>query len=137
MLKPAAAFLFLAIAVLPSFAEANCPAINGRYRFVYKKEGDRHLFHEVYMLTRQDRAGFSYLWDRDTYQIADGKFYPVRIGEKEAELRHTCEDGTLLQELRAKGSEKIWWSRYKVLNRMEIEVSGNYPGQSGIYQKQL
>ena len=136
MLKPAAAFL-IAVSVAPSIAQAECPVINGTFQFVYKREGGQDYFYQVEIYTRQERDRFSYTWDTKTSIIADGKFYPIRVGEQEGELRHACEDGTLLRELRRKGSDKIWWKRFKVLNRMEIEITGNYPGKSGIYQKQL
>jgi hypothetical protein len=120
---------------LPLRADA-CPVMNGTFRFVYKRDAERIYFHEARMLTKVDRGVFSYLVDVDTYYLADGVARAIHIDGREAMLRFTCEPGgTLLQELIEKNPPATWWKRYKILNRNEIEILGNYPGKNGIYRR--
>lgn len=138
MLKPVAAFFFLAITVLPSFAEAGCPVINGTYLMEYKREGEKIHYHELILNTRNDRGQFSYSFNRDgRFQIADGKKYPIKVGDREGTKRLECVGDSLLQEMQAAGSEKIWWRKISVRSRSQLSVEGNYEGKSGTYDLEI
>lgn len=138
MLKPVAAFFFLAIAALPSFAEAGCPVINGTYLMEYKREGENVHYHRIILHTRKERGVFSYSFNReDKFQVADGKKYPVKVGDREGTLKLECVGDSLLQEMQAVGSEKVWWKKISVRSRSQLSVEGNYPGKDGTYELEI
>lgn len=135
MLKPALA-LILSMLVLPSFAEASCPVINGKYVMDGEKDGKPVQF-GLKIFTRVDRGVFSYVVVDDKFQVADGKRRPFKNGNIEGEVSFACEDGVLIHESKANGSDFVLRKRVKVLSRMEIQVEYNIPGRDGIYTKEL
>ena len=140
MRKPALALILstLAMLVAPAYAEANCPVINGTFEMPVRREGDTIIFSQMKIATRQAREQFSYTVDLEgNFQLADGKKRPIRVGNREGTIRFECVGGSLLQEMQANGSDKVWWYKFRLLNDSELEVTGNYPGKSGTYIKTI
>jgi hypothetical protein len=134
MLKPALA-LILSLLVLPAFAEASCPVINGSYVMDGEKDGKPTRF-TLKMFTRIERGVFSYSVPSG-FQVADGKPHPLKHGNAEGVLSYSCGHGSLIQETQEYGSDFVLRKKITPLSKMELRVEYNVPGRDGIYTKIL
>ena len=136
MLKPGLVLVF-AFFGLTATASAGCPVLNGK--FVKPSSVDKSLNRVARFATRVEGGQFSYLLGtaRD-FQVADGNAYPYtnEQGEK-MNIRLVCQGNSLLQEVQAVGSNKVWFRRLTLLSSYELDVESNFPDQAGLYTKEF
>lgn len=140
MLKPVAALILASITmfVVPSFARAECPVINGKYKMPVYKDGTLLGHRTLTFITRVEGEKFSYqLGNENGLQLADGVMRPYRKGDREGKMRFECDRDSLLQVIQAADTGTVWWIRVIVLSRFELKAESNSSELAGIYTKEL
>lgn len=115
---------------------ASCPLINGTFELPLPAAVPAAVQELVFGTTLRD-GKYYYTVDREgLYHPADAKWRRVTFdGAIEAEIRFTCVGGSVLQEVKKVGSDKIGWKKITPLNGNYINIETNYPEKSGMYKR--
>ena len=117
-------------------AEAGCPVINGKYVMDTVEDGEKKRFSNT-MFTRVAGNVYSYtITDNiNDFQVADGKWKPVRFGDRTGKARIFCSGQNTVQIEAVADDGGSYWSKLTPLDEKRLKYETDVPNRSGVYHK--